>query len=250
MKVYFVGAGPGDPDLITVKGERLLRQAGVVVYAGSLVNPQLLELLPDGASVYNSAGMTLEEVVAVLAQGVAAGRVVVRLHTGDPSLYGAINEQLHALAALDIACEIVPGVSSMAAAAAAVMREYTVPEGSQTLIITRMGERTPVPAAEALTELARHGSSMCIFLSVHRLERVVAELLAGGYPPLTPAAVVSWASWPQQQVISGVLTDITSKVAEAGIQRTALILVGQFLEPPASRSLLYHPDFTHGYRGE
>ncbi|BCV21180.1 precorrin-4 C(11)-methyltransferase [Moorella sp. Hama-1] len=248
MKVYFVGAGPGDPELITVKGRRLLGEAGVVIYAGSLINPEILKYVAPGAACYDSASLTLEEVLTLIQQAIARGQIVVRLHTGDPSLYGAIQEQMDALARLGIPFEVVPGVSSFAAAAAAVGREFTLPGVSQTLILTRRGGRTPVPAKESLPELSRHQASLCLFLSSQSLVAASAEL-AGGYGVETPAAVVYKASWPEERVIKGTLGDIAAKAGAAGIDRTALLLVGDFLAGEYERSRLYDPAFSHGYRG-
>lgn len=248
MKVYFVGAGPGDPELITVKGQRLLAQAGVVIYAGSLVNPALLAYARPDAQVYNSAGMTLPEVLAVIKDAVQAGRLVVRLHTGDPSLYGAVQEQIDALAACGIACEMVPGVSSFLAAAAALRQEYTLPGVSQTVIITRQEGRTAVPERERLRLLAAHQATMCIFLSVHLLPQLVTELLAGGYPATTPVAIVEKASWPEERVIRSTLADVTAVAAEAGLTRTALVVVGACLAKQYTPSRLYDPQFSHLFR--
>ncbi|GEA15296.1 MAG: precorrin-4/cobalt-precorrin-4 C11-methyltransferase [Moorella sp. (in: firmicutes)] len=247
MKVYFVGAGPGDPELITVKGRRLLEEAGVIIYAGSLVNPEILKYAPPGAKLYNSASLTLEEVLAIMQEAVARGEKVVRLHTGDPSLYGAIQEQMDALEGLGIPYEIVPGVSSFAAAAAAVRREFTLPGISQTVILTRRAGRTPVPAGESLPDLSRHRASLCLFLSSQDLAAAAAEL-ARGYGENTPAAVVYKASWPEEKIIHGTLGDIAARSREAGIDRTALLLVGDFLAGSYQRSLLYNPAFSHGYR--
>ncbi len=247
MKVYFIGAGPGDPDLITVKGLRLLASADVVIYAGSLVNPEILEMVRDGAELHDSAGLTLEETIEIVKRATTEGKTVVRLHAGDPSLYGTVREQMEGLESAGIECEVVPGVSSFSAAAASLRREYTVPGGAQTLIITRMAGRTPVPETERLASLALHKSSMSIYLSVHLIEEVVRELLAG-YPPDTPVAVVEKASLPEERVISGTLDDIAAKVKEAGIRKTALILVGEFLTVEGRRSLLYDPAFSHGLR--
>ncbi|GFN23778.1 MAG: precorrin-4 C(11)-methyltransferase [Thermoanaerobacteraceae bacterium] len=247
MKVYFVGAGPGDPELITVKGRRLLEQAGVIIYAGSLVNPALLAWAHPEAVCYDSSSLTLEEIVEIMEGAVRRGREVVRLHTGDPSLYGAIREQMEALEARGIPYEVVPGVSSFSAAAAALGREFTVPGRSQTLILTRRGGRTPVPQAENLRALSAHRASLCLFLSAHCLEEATAEL-ACGYGEQTPAAVVYKASWPEEKVIWGSLEDIAAKARQEGIERTALLLVGDFLAGPYQRSCLYHPSFGHGYR--
>jgi len=247
LKVYFVGAGPGDPELLTVKGQRLLTEADVIIYAGSLVNPALLKLAKPGCSIYNSASMTLEEVIAVTRDAMAAGRMVVRLHTGDPSIYGAIREQMDELDRLNIEYCVVPGVSSFLAAAAALKKEYTLPDVSQTVIITRGAGRTEVPEKEQLRSLAAHRATMCIFLSVQMIDEVVRELLEG-YTPATPVAVVEKASWPEERVVSGTLADIAGKVADAGITKTAMIVVGDVLDGDYARSRLYHPEFSHGYR--
>lgn len=248
MSVYFVGAGPGDPELITVKGQRLLAAADTIIYAGSLVNPALLDFAKPGAAIHNSAGMTLDEVIAVTAKAVGEGQTVVRLHTGDPSLYGAIREQMDALDARGITYQVVPGVSSFLAAAAALHCEYTLPEVSQTVIVTRLEGRTPVPEREKLAALASHRSTMCIFLSVHMLDGVVAELVAGGYPADTPIAVVQKASWPDERIYRGTLATIAATVAAAGVDRTAMIVVGNCLAGEYALSRLYSPDFGHMYR--
>lgn len=247
MRVYFVGAGPGDPELITVRGKSLLEKADVIIYAGSLVNPQLLDYAREEAQIYNSASMNLEEMVKIMEEGVAAGKMVVRLHTGDPGLYGAIQEQIKLMEARNIPCEVVPGVSSMSAAGASLKREFTQPGVSQSLIITRIKGRTPVPQEESLESLSRHQSSLCIFLSVQKIEEVIS-CLSQGYPPQTPVAVVYKASWPEEKIIQGDLTDIVKKVKEEGIEKTALILVGDFLKGQGEPSLLYDSSFTHGYR--
>lgn len=246
--VYFVGAGPGDPELITVRGADLLRRAGVVVYAGSLVNPALLNLCSPGAVIYDSAGMHLAEIVEVMAQAAHQGRLVVRLHTGDPSLYGAIQEQMDALADRGIDSRVIPGVSSFFAAAAALRQELTLPEVTQTVILTRLAGRTAVPEAEEMRQLARHQATMCIFLSVHMIRELVAELLAGGYPADTPVAVVHRASWPDEQIVRGTLADIAGRVSAAGIKKTALIIVGRVLAGSYIPSRLYDAEFSHGCR--
>ncbi len=248
MQVYIVGAGPGDPELITMKGRRLLEEADVVVYAGSLVNPKLLDFCKKGASIYNSASMTLPEVIDVMAESVGEGKSVVRLHTGDPSLYGAIQEQMDALKKRGIAFTVVPGVSSFLAAAAALKQEYTLPEISQTVILTRSEGRTPVPEKERLRLLASHGATMCIFLSVHMMEDVVKELLAGGYEPSTPIAVVQKASWPEQKILRATLETVAAKVREESIDRTAMIVVSRCLDADYALSRLYAPEFSHMYR--
>jgi len=246
--VYFVGAGPGDPELITVKGQRLLQRADLVLYAGSLVNPALLQVVRKGVPCIDTAGLTLEEIVEFIKDGVNAGKLVVRLHSGDPALYGALQEQLDLLEEAGVPYEIVPGVSSFLAAAALLGRELTVPGGTQTVILTRQEGRTPVPAAESLPELARHRATICLFLSVHLLSEVVRGLKAG-YPQETPVAVVERASWPDARVILGTLGDIEQRAEAAGIRRTALIFVGDFLAVKGRRSLLYDPGFSHGFRG-
>ncbi|HMM20305.1 MAG TPA: precorrin-4 C(11)-methyltransferase [Selenomonadales bacterium] len=248
MQLYFVGAGPGDPELITVKGQRLLAEADTLIYAGSLVNPALLNLTKPGCDIYNSASMTLDEVIDVMAKAVKGGRLVVRLHTGDPSIYGAIKEQMDALKAQGIDFKVVPGVSSFLAAAAALDCEYTLPEVSQTVIITRQEGRTPVPEKEKLARLAEHGCTMCIFLSVHLLDAVVAELLRGGYPEDTPIAVVQKASWPDERIFRGTLGTIAGLVGEAGVDRTAMIVVGRCLDSAYALSRLYSPEFGHLFR--
>ena len=248
VQVHFVGAGPGDPDLITVKGRRLLSGADVVVYAGSLVNPALLEVTGPHCEVYNSASMTLAEVICVMQKAVADGKQVVRLHTGDPSIYGAIQEQIDLLNQLGIQWEVVPGVSSFLAAAAALGQEYTLPGISQTVIITRMEGRTPVPDKEKIRSLAEHQTTMCIFLSVHMFEELVRELTAGGYSPDTPVAVVEKASWPEQRIFKGTLTTIAEQLSSAGVNRTAMVIVGKVLDGDYEQSRLYAPEFGHMFR--
>ncbi|MCL2337138.1 MAG: precorrin-4 C(11)-methyltransferase [Firmicutes bacterium] len=249
-KVYFVGAGPGDPELITVKGAKLLSQAQVVIYAGSLVNPALLDLCLPGTEIHNSAGMNLEEITGVMIEAYRAGKRVVRLHTGDPSLYGAIQEQIDILEQQEIPYAAVPGVSSFLAAAAALPRELTLPGVSQTVILTRMEGRTPVPERESIRSLAAHRSTMCIFLSVHMLDKLTAELITGGYPANTPAAVVEKASWPDERSFTGTLADIAAKAEGSGVNRTAMIIVGDALGAGYRPSYLYDADFAHGFRGE
>ncbi|MDZ7641933.1 MAG: precorrin-4 C(11)-methyltransferase [Desulfurivibrio sp.] len=246
--IHFVGAGPGDPELITVKGGKLLAAADLVVYTGSLVPRELLRGVPG--AIHDSAALTLEEVIELLAAGWRAGQQVVRLHTGDPTIYGAIGEQLARLAELGIPWRVVPGVSSATAAAAALDAELTLPEISQTVIITRRGGRTPVPAAEDLTGLAAHQATMLILLSAGMIEQVIAELIAGGYPPVTPAAVVEKASWPEERIVRGTLEDIAAQTTAAGITKTAIIAVGRVLAaaPPPVLSRLYDAQFSHGYR--
>ncbi|WPD21336.1 MAG: precorrin-4 C(11)-methyltransferase [Candidatus Electrothrix scaldis] len=247
IPVVFLGAGPGDPELITVKGRRLLDEADVIVYAGSLVNPALLDGVQ--AEIHNSASMTLDEVLAVLTDAWRTGRKAVRLHTGDPAIYGAIREQMQRLNAQDIPYEVVPGVSSALAASAALQVELTVPEVTQTVIFTRQAGRTSVPEQESLRNLAAIQASMCIFLSVSMIDKVVAELMAGGYPEDTPIAVVEKASWPDQQIVRGTLADIAEKIKASAIRKTAMIVVGRALsDDPTAASKLYDAGFSHEYR--
>ncbi len=246
--IHFVGAGPGDPELITVKGRRLLAEAELIVYTGSLVPETLLAGL--SAEIHNSAGLTLDEVIELLAAGWRRGQRVVRLHTGDPTIYGAIGEQMARLGELGIPWRVVPGVSSVTAAAAALSTELTLPEVSQSVIITRRGGRTPVPEREQLPALAACQATMTILLSAGMMAEVIADLLAGGYPADTPAAVVANASQPEELVVRGTLADIAGKAKEAGISKTAIIVVGKVLTAgaPPALSKLYDPDFSHGYR--
>ena len=253
--VLFVGAGPGDPELITVKGLKALQAADVVIHAGSLVNPVLLDDLQPNAVAHDSAPLTLEEVIALIRSAVAEAKRVVRLHTGDPCLYGAIQEQMAALDGLGIGYGVIPGVTAAFAAAASLGQELTLPGVSQTLVLSRLAGRTPVPEAEALHRLAANGGTLCLYLSVGMMDAVVAELLAGGaFTAKTPAAVVYRASWPDERVVEGTLDDIGAKVAAAGIGRQALILVGEVLAARRSgvpeRSRLYDPTFGHGFRSK
>ena len=251
--VLFVGAGPGDPELITVKGLKALQGADVVIYAGSLVNPALLAELKPGAVAHDSAPLTLEEVIALMQQAVTARQRVVRLHTGDPCLYGAIQEQMEQLDRLGIEYRVIPGVTAAFAAAASIKQELTLPGLSQTLVLTRIAGRTPVPEREALRRLAANGGTLCLYLSVGMMTAVVEELLAGGaFHAATPVAVVYRASWPDEKVVEGTLADIAARVATAGIGRQALILVGEVLKARRrgvpERSKLYDPGFAHGFR--
>ncbi|MBM7623606.1 precorrin-4 C(11)-methyltransferase [Sporohalobacter salinus] len=247
MQVYFIGAGPGDPELITVKGQKIIKKADVIIYAGSLVNPDVLNVAQDGAEIHNSASMTLEEVLEIIESAVAEDKLVARVHTGDPSLYGAIQEQIDALVEKGIDFKIIPGVSSFLATAASLKREYTLPDVSQTMIVTRLEGRTSVPDKEKLHKLAQHNASMAIFLSVHMIEDVVKEL-AVEYPADTPIAVVQKASWPDEKKVIGTLETIAAKVKKAEIDKTAMIVVGDFLDTEYSRSKLYDKDFSHEYR--
>ena len=246
--VHIVGAGPGDPELITVKGRRYLEEADVVIYAGSLVNPALLEACREDAVIHNSAKMTLEEVLTVIEEAEAAGKMTVRLHTGDPAIYGAIQEQMDAMAKKGIAYDVVPGVSSFLASAAALRQEYTLPGISQTVIITRTAGRTPVPERESIRSLAAHQATMVLFLSTSLTEKLQGELLAGGYGETTPAAVVYKATWPEEKIFRCTVGTLHKTVTENGMKKTALIVVGGCLGGEYLRSQLYHPDFTTEYR--
>ena len=246
--VYFIGAGPGDPELITMKGHRLLNAADLIIYAGSLVNPQLLDGL--SAEIHNSASMNLDEICQLMITAHGQDKKVARLHTGDPAIFGAIKEQMVMLDKVTIPYEVVPGVSSAAATAAALKAELTLPEVSQTVIITRQAGRTPVPEKEQLRLLASHQATMLIFLSVGMIDTVMAELTAGGYPGSTPVAVVEKASWPEQQIVRGDMSSIAAKIHSAGIKKTAMIAVGRVFgqEELQAASKLYDKDFKHGCR--
>ena len=247
--VYFVGAGPGAKDLITVRGMRLLEQADVIIYAGSLVNPELLSYVGSGAKIYDSAKMTLEEVLAVIREAEEKGLTTVRLHTGEPSLYGAVREQMDVLAAEGISYESCPGVSACFGAAAALNLEYTLPGISQSLIITRMAGRTAVPERESIESFAAHQASMAVYLSAGMIKELSEKLMDGGYAPDTPAAVVYKATWPDEEAYVCTVETLAAVAAEHQITKTALILVGDVLAAPEyERSKLYDPGFTTGYR--
>ena len=247
--IHFVGAGSGAADLITVRGAKLLEQADVIVYAGSLVNPQLLDYAKEGCAIYDSAKMTLEEVLEVMIPAHQAGKAVVRLHTGDPCLYGAIREQMDELDKAGIDYAVTPGVSSFCGAASALKAEYTLPDVSQTVIITRMAGRTPVPEREAFHKLASHGSTMVLFLSTGLIPKLVEELLAGGvYTADTPAAIVYKATWPDEKVFRCTIGTLEQTAKENSITKTALITVGGFLGNEYERSKLYDPTFTTEFR--
>ncbi|ENN95744.1 cobalamin biosynthesis precorrin-3 methylase CbiF [Methanocaldococcus villosus KIN24-T80] len=244
-KVTIVGAGPGDEELITVKGLKAIKEADVIIYAGSLINKKLLEYNKK-AELYDSSKMSLDEIIDVMVKAVNEGKKVVRLHSGDPSIYGAIKEQIDELKKYNIDVEIIPGVSSLFAAAAALKIELTLPNVSQTVIITRPEGRTKVP--EKLRELAKHRATMAIFLGVSMIDKVVEELL-NGYDPSTPVAVVYHASWEDEKIIRGTLGDIVEKVKKENITRSALILVGDVLDPKNYEySKLYDKTFSHGFR--
>ena len=246
--VHFVGAGPGAPDLITLRGAELLKQADVIIYAGSLVNPALLDMAREDCEIHNSAKMTLEQVIDVMKQAEAAGKTTVRLHTGDPCVYGAIREQMDALDELGISYDDVPGVSSFCGAAAALRAEYTLPGVSQSVIITRLAGRTPVPDAESLSSMASHGASMAVFLSSGMLGRVQEELLKGAYTDDTPAALVYKATWPEEKTVRCTVGTLAQAGEAHGISKTALVLVGNFLDSPYEKSKLYDPTFTTEFR--
>ena len=246
--VSFVGAGPGETDLITLKGYKLLSEADVVIYAGSLINTDLLNYCKDGAEKYDSAKMTLDDIVDRMEESVKNDKSVVRLQTGDFSIYGSIREQIEEMKKRGIKYQCVPGVSSFLGAASSMGVEYTVPEVAQSVIITRMAGRTPVPEGESLKSLAQHQTSMVIFLSVQVIKKVVKQLEEGGYPTDTPAAVIYKATWPDEKVVRGTLADIAEKVHDADIRRTALIMVGKFLGDEYNYSHLYDAGFSTMFR--
>lgn len=246
--IHFVGAGPGAPDLITVRGKELLEKTDCIIYAGSLVNPALLDYAKEGCEIHNSAEMTLEEVIEVMKKMEGEGKDTVRLHTGDMSLYGAIREQMDILDDEGIAYDDTPGVSSFSGAASALAAEYTLPGVSQSVVITRMAGRTPVPERESVASFAKHGSTMVLFLSTGLLEDVEKELLSGAYEEDTPAAIVYKATWPDEKVVHCTVGTLAEAAKENDIHKTALILVGGFLGSDYERSKLYHPGFTTEFR--
>lgn len=246
--VHFVGAGPGAEDLITVRGFNYIKQADVIIYTGSLVNPGLLKDVKKGCELHNSAYMTLEEVIAVIEEAEQKGAMTVRLHTGDPSIYGAIREQMDILEEKQIAFDVCPGVSSFFGAAASLGLEYTLPEVAQSVIITRAEGRTPVPEKEQLAKLASHQTTMVLFLSSGLSRKVQKDLLAGGYLPTTPVAVVYKATWPEERTLRTTIQDLPDAMEQAGITKTALIIVGDVLGVEYGKSRLYDADFTTEYR--
>lgn len=246
--VTFVGAGPGDVDLISVKGRRLIEEADMIIYAGSLVSKKHLNFAKEGCEIYNSASMTLEEIIEKIEEGVKEGKKIVRLHSGDPTIYGAIREQMDMLDERKIKYSVVPGISSFTAACASIKKEFTLPEVSQTIILTRIEGRTPVPKEEDLELLARSKASMALFLSVQEIDRVVEKLIAGYGRDNVPVAVVYKASWEEEKIILGTLRDIGKKVKDEGISKSAQILVGDFIKGDYKRSKLYDPGFSHKYR--
>ena len=246
--VHFVGAGSGAPDLITVRGARLLSEADVIVYAGSLVNPALLDYAKPGCEIHDSARLTLEQVIDIVRAAEAAGKVTVRLHTGDSSIYGAVREQFDLLDALGIEYDVCPGVSAFCGAAAALKAEYTLPEVSQSVIITRAAGRTPVPERESLRSFARHRATMVLFLSTSLADDIQQELIEGGYPPETPAAIVFKATWPEQAIYRCTVGTLADTVRGNGLTKTSLIVIGDFLGRDYERSKLYDPGFTTEFR--
>ena len=247
-KVVFIGGGPGDPELLTLKAYNIIKKADVIIYAGSLVNREVLNCAKKDSIIKNSASMNLDEILDLMDKSVSDGKLVARVHTGDPAIYGAIGEQMEGLKRLGIGYEIIPGVSSFFAAAAALETELTLPEVSQTVIITRPEGRTPKPSAEAISKLAEHKSTMCIFLGVQMIDEVVKDLLTH-YKPETPVAVVQKASWPDEKIVRGTLEDIGVKVAESDIKKTAMIVVGDVLgKTNITPSKLYDKKFKHEYR--
>ena len=247
--VWFVGCGPGDPELMTVRAARLLREADTVVYSGSLIPQAILATCREGAAMHDASGMVREEITDALRKGAAGGRTAVRLHDGDPAVYGALREQTDALEAGGIRCRIVPGVTSFLAAAASLGAQLTLPGVTQTIILTRAPSRTAVPGAESVEALSRHGATMAFYLSAHLLEGIAREAVRGGYPEGTPAAVVQRASWPDEKVVTGTLADIAEKARAAGISRTAIVIIGDVVKPASYEfSRLYDKEFSHGYR--
>lgn len=243
--VYFIGAGPGDVDLITVKGRQILEKADIVIYAGSLVSSEHMDFCKKDAKIYNSAVMNLDEVIKIMTEN--KDKIIVRLHTGDPSIYGAIKEQMDELDKYNIEYEVIPGVSSFTAAASAIKKEFTLPSITQTVILTRVEGRTKVPETEDLEKLASIGASMAIFLSISMIDKVV-EKLRRGYGRNVNIAVVERATWEDQRILIGTLDDISEKVKEAGITKCAQILVGDFIDCEYEKSRLYDKSFAHMFR--
>ena len=247
-KVIFIGAGPGDPDLITVKGRKVIEKADVIIYAGSLVNKEVLSPSKKECEIHNSAYLNLEETIDIMAKAINEDKLVARVHTGDPAIYGAIGEQIRELKKLNIEYEIIPGVSSLFGTASVLEAELTIPEVSQSVIITRPAGRTPKKELESIRSFSKHNATMCIFLGISMIDKVVDELLEG-YSEDTPVAVVKKATWPDQEIIKGSLKDIASKVKKANITKTAMIVVGDVLEPgDFTPSKLYDANFKHEYR--
>ena len=247
-KVIFIGAGPGDPELITVKGRKVIEKADVIIYAGSLVNKEVLSPSKKDCEIHNSAYLNLEETIDIMKKAISENKLVARVHTGDPSIYGAIGEQIRELKKLNIEYEIIPGVSSLFGTASVLEAELTIPEVSQSVIITRPAGRTPKKELESIRSFSKHNATMCIFLGISMIDKVVDELLEG-YSEDTPVAVVKKATWPDQEIIKGSLKDIASKVKKANITKTAMIVVGDVLDPgDFTPSKLYDANFKHEYR--
>lgn len=247
-KVYFVGCGPGDPELITIKAKKLIQKADVVVYSGSLIPPEIIKLCKKG-KLYDASGMVREEIFEILKENSEKEKLVVRLHDGDPSIYGAVKEQIDNLKVHGIESIVIPGITSFLASAAALGTQMTLPGVTQTIIITRAEARTKVPKKEQISSLASHGATMIFYLSVHLLNEITKEVIKGGYKKSTPAAVVYRASWDDQKIILGTLEDITKKVWKEKITRTAIVIIGDVLNPKEYEySKLYDKDFSHGYR--
>jgi len=247
-KVYFVGCGPGDPDLITIKAKKIIQKADVVVYSGSLIPTQILNFCKK-AKLHDASKLVREEIFEILKQNAKKNKIIVRLHDGDPSIYGAIKEQIDNLQPEGIESEVVPGVTSFLASAAALGMQLTLPGVTQTIIITRAESRTKVPKEERISELAKHKATMIFYLSVHLLPNIVKQVIEGGYATLTPVAVVYRASWNDQKIITGTLTDITKKVRDEKITRTAIIIIGDVIQPKSYEySKLYDKTFSHGFR--
>ncbi|MGQ0794763.1 MAG: precorrin-4 C(11)-methyltransferase [Nitrosopumilaceae archaeon] len=247
-KVYFVGCGPGDPDLITLKAKKLIQDADVVVYSGSLIPQEIIKLC-NKAKLHDASKLVREEIFDILKTGAKKGKLVIRLHDGDPSIYGAIREQTDNLKKEGIEFEIIPGITSFLASAAALGSELTLPGVTQTIIITRAESRTRVPKQERITDLARHKATMIFYLSIHLLSDIVKQVLEGGYSKYTPIAVVYRASWKDQKIIIGTLNDITKKIRDQKITRTAIIIIGDVINPKSYEySRLYDKTFSHGFR--
>lgn len=247
-KVYFVGCGPGDPELITIKAKKLMQNADIVVYSGSLIPQEIIKLCKK-AKLHDAAKLVREEIFDILKTGAKKGKLVIRLHDGDPSIYGAIREQTDNLKKEGIEFEIIPGITSFLASAAALGSELTLPGVTQTIIITRAESRTRVPKQERITELARHKATMIFYLSIHLLSDIVKQVLEGGYPKHTPIAVVYRASWKDQKIITGTLNDIAKKIRDQKITRTAVIIIGDVVNPKSYEySRLYDKTFSHGFR--
>ena len=247
MQVYFVGAGPGDPDLLTVKARKLLEDCQLCIYAGSLVSPRIISAINSDAKKYDSAEMSLDQIVEVIQESHKKDVDVIRLHTGDPSIYGAISEQMNRLDKLQIAYSVVPGVSSFQAAAAALNTELTCPEVSQTVILSRTSGRTPMPDHQDIETLAQSRSTLCLFLSIHKIAEVAKQLIQY-YGENCPVAVVYHASWPDEIIIKGTLEDIAEKIKDSKITKTAMVIIGHAIAKPETTSKLYDAGFTHGYR--